>query len=191
MNRLRIAVVGAGRLGKIHARLLDGNEDVDLVAIVEPMHATREALGHDFSCRIAESTGEVIHDIDAAVIATPTMFHHRVGEELLQNGIHVFVEKPISSFASFEFIDAPYYFGVRSRDVVTNVELEILDPKGEPLPPSLYEIASLPSILTTGTAEYEITGQHIYQKDLPVAGGAYTMANASVLSSASTNAISR
>ena len=51
MNRLRIAVVGAGRLGKIHARLLDGNEDVDLVAIVEPMHATREALGHDFSCQ--------------------------------------------------------------------------------------------------------------------------------------------
>ena len=96
MNRLRIAVVGAGRLGKIHARLLDGNEDVDLVAIVEPMHATREALGHDFSCRIAESTGEVIHEIDAAVIATPTMFHHRVGEELLQNGIHVFVEKPIT-----------------------------------------------------------------------------------------------
>ncbi len=77
-----------------------------------------------------------------------------------------FVEKPIGSFPKFEFIDAPYYFGVRTRDVVTNVELEILDPKAESLPPSLYEIASLPSILTTGTAEYEITGQHIYQKDL-------------------------
>ena len=77
-----------------------------------------------------------------------------------------FVEKPISSFSSFEFIDAPNYFGVRSEDKVAGVELEVLDPEDEVLPPSLYDISTLPSIFTSDDAEYTVSGLHIFQKDL-------------------------
>ena len=77
-----------------------------------------------------------------------------------------FVEKPISSFVEFEFIDAPYYFGTRTIDKVSNVDLEVLDPENEVLPPSLYDISSLPSIFTSDDASYTVSGLHIFQKEL-------------------------
>ncbi len=77
-----------------------------------------------------------------------------------------FVEKPISSFLEFEFIDAPYYFAARTLDKVSNVELEVLDPDSEVLPPSLYDITTLPSIFTSTDASYTVSGLHIFQKEL-------------------------
>ena len=77
-----------------------------------------------------------------------------------------FVEKPISSFLEFEFIDAPYYFGARTLDKVSNVELEVLDPDSEVLPPTLYDITTLPSIFTSNDASYTVSGLHIFQKEL-------------------------
>ena len=77
-----------------------------------------------------------------------------------------YVEKPISSFLEFEFIDADFYFGVNSQDKVSGVELEVLDPFSEVLPPSLYDISTLPSLLTSEDASYTVSGTHIFQKEL-------------------------
>ena len=77
-----------------------------------------------------------------------------------------FVEKPINSFVEFEFIDANEYFGVQSVDKASSVELEILDPTQEVLPPSLYDISSLPTILSSTDSTYTVSGTHIFQKDL-------------------------
>jgi hypothetical protein len=77
-----------------------------------------------------------------------------------------FVEKDITNFREFEFVDAPYYFGVNSVDKASNVELEILDPTSEQLPPSLYDISTLPSLFSSDQASYTVTGTHIFQKDL-------------------------
>ena len=77
-----------------------------------------------------------------------------------------FVEKDIDKFTEFEFIDAPNYFGVRSVDKASNVELEVLDPSQEVLPPSLYDISTLPSVFTTDSATYTVSGLHIFQKEL-------------------------
>ena len=77
-----------------------------------------------------------------------------------------FVEKEISDFGQFDFIDAPYYFGVNSLDKAAAVELEILDPTQEVLPPSLYDISKLPSVFTSVDSSYTVTGTHIFQKDL-------------------------
>ena len=77
-----------------------------------------------------------------------------------------FVEKPIDEFLEFEFIDAPYYFGTRTLDKASNVELEVLDPVDEILPPSLYDISTLPSIFSSTDASYTISGLHIFQKEL-------------------------
>ena len=77
-----------------------------------------------------------------------------------------FVEKDINKFVEFDFIDADKYFGVQSVDKASNVELEILDPQQEVLPPSLYDISTLPTILSTTEATYTVSGTHIFQKDL-------------------------
>jgi len=77
-----------------------------------------------------------------------------------------FVEKEIDKFVEFDFIDAPYFFGVNSTDKASGVELEVLDPADEVLPPSLYDISSLPSLFKSVNASYTVTGTHIFQKDL-------------------------
>ena len=77
-----------------------------------------------------------------------------------------FVEKEISDFGQFDFIDAPYYFAINSLDKAAAVELEILDPTQEVLPPSLYDISKLPSVFTSVDSSYTVTGTHIFQKDL-------------------------
>ena len=77
-----------------------------------------------------------------------------------------FVEKPTGSFDSFEIVEAPYYFGVRSKDTVQNTEIVVLDPQDEVLPPSLYDISSLPEVFSSTAADYTVQGLHIYQKDL-------------------------
>ena len=77
-----------------------------------------------------------------------------------------FVEKPTGSFDSFEIVEAPYYFGVRSKDTVQNTKIVVLDPQDEVLPPALYDISSLPEVFSSTAADYTVQGLHIYQKDL-------------------------
>ena len=77
-----------------------------------------------------------------------------------------FVEKDIDTFINFEMIDEPYNFIVHSQDKQASVELEILDPSQELLPPTLYDIAKLPSVFSSTDSSYTISGTHIFKKDL-------------------------
>ena len=95
-NTLRFAVIGVGHLGKIHARLLSQLHDARLVAIVDPSQPAREAVSADLKIPAHADYRDLIGQIDAAIIAVPTQFHHRVAMDLLEHGIHVFVEKPIT-----------------------------------------------------------------------------------------------
>ncbi len=96
MNKLRIAVIGVGHLGKIHTRLLRGLEGADLVGIVDPVEAARTAVADDLKVPAFADHRPLLGQIDAAVIATPTRFHYAVAADLLSSGIHVLIEKPIT-----------------------------------------------------------------------------------------------
>lgn len=96
MSKLRIAVIGVGHLGKIHAKLLRGVEGAELVGIVEPVEAARTAVAADLQVAAFADHRDLLGKIDAAIIATPTRFHHDVAAELLKSGVHVLVEKPIT-----------------------------------------------------------------------------------------------
>jgi predicted dehydrogenase len=96
MTKLRIAVIGVGHLGKIHARLLRGVEGAQLVGIVDPVEAARNAVAADLQVPAFADHRPLLGQIDAAIIATPTRFHHAVAAELLASGVHVLVEKPIT-----------------------------------------------------------------------------------------------
>ena len=75
-----------------------------------------------------------------------------------------YVEKPIDQFTEFEFIDDDYFFAVKSRDYVLGIDVEILDPGESALPPSLYDIATLPKILSATNSAYQIESTHLFQK---------------------------
>ena len=96
MNRLRVAVVGCGHLGTIHARLLKSLDSVLLAGVVDPALAARERVAAECAVPAWPHIDELIDRVDAAVVATPTAHHHEVAERLLSAGIHVLVEKPIT-----------------------------------------------------------------------------------------------
>ncbi|MCA9268526.1 MAG: Gfo/Idh/MocA family oxidoreductase, partial [Planctomycetales bacterium] len=95
MSNLKLAVIGAGHLGKIHARLAKELQGAELVAVVEPDAAARAAVAEAAGVPGYAHHSEVLGQIDAAIVAAPTRFHHRVALDLLQADKHVLVEKPI------------------------------------------------------------------------------------------------
>lgn len=100
MKRWKIGVVGAGHLGKIHARLLAAMPDVELVAIVDPIADARLAAAEMVKTQPLADHRELIGKVDAAVVAAPTSLHHDVALDLLAGGLHLLVEKPLASNAA-------------------------------------------------------------------------------------------
>ena len=96
MKPLQIAVIGAGHLGRIHAKLLGQVDGVELVAITDPFAAAREQAKSQFGVPTFESHRDTLASIDAAIVSSPTPFHAEIVSELLAADKHVFVEKPIT-----------------------------------------------------------------------------------------------
>ncbi|MHC4177202.1 MAG: Gfo/Idh/MocA family protein [Planctomycetota bacterium] len=97
MKKLRLAVVGAGRLGGFHARKLAALDDVELLAVVDPLPEARGRLAAECNTRPLADYGELLDKLDAAVIAVPTRLHHKLALDFLGCGIHLLVEKPLAS----------------------------------------------------------------------------------------------
>ena len=94
---VRVAIIGAGHLGRIHTRLMQQHEAAELVAVVDPVVGSREAIADEFGVSGWSDFSAHLDRFDAAVVATPTEFHHHVVCQLLQAGKDVFVEKPIAT----------------------------------------------------------------------------------------------
>ena len=97
MTPLRLAVVGAGYLGRFHARLAAALEGIELVAVVDPDRAAREEVAAEARCEALAHHREVLARVDAIVLAAPTALHHDIGCELLRCGKHLLIEKPLAS----------------------------------------------------------------------------------------------
>jgi predicted dehydrogenase len=93
---LNVAVIGAGHLGKIHARIVASLPQLSLVGIVDPLLEARERAVAQFQVPGYGDPRELAGRIDAAIVAAPTRFHHQVARGLLANGVHVLVEKPLT-----------------------------------------------------------------------------------------------
>jgi predicted dehydrogenase len=87
MKKLRTAVIGAGHMGKFHARKFSASDAAELVAVIDA-DASRAKDGTDYKPWLGR--------IDAAVVAVPTEHHFRVVKDCLEAGVHVLVEKPIT-----------------------------------------------------------------------------------------------
>lgn len=96
MSRLRVAVIGVGQLGRIHARLIQQLDEVELIAVVDPSASSRTEVASECGCLAIADHRSLLGSLDAAIVATPTRYHHDVGIDLLKSGAHLFVEKPIA-----------------------------------------------------------------------------------------------
>ncbi|MDP2707184.1 MAG: Gfo/Idh/MocA family oxidoreductase, partial [Burkholderiales bacterium] len=96
MNPLRVAVIGAGHLGRIHARIAAALEEIELVAVADPVEAARNSVAQEANTRAVADYRELVGEVEAAIIATPTTHHHAIALELLGCGLPLLIEKPIA-----------------------------------------------------------------------------------------------
>ncbi len=96
MDRVRIAVVGYGHLGRHHARLLAEMDAADLVAIAEPRPEALKEAGERHAVETTEDHRTLLGRVDAVSVVVPTIAHREVAGFFLENGVDVLVEKPIT-----------------------------------------------------------------------------------------------
>ena len=95
-ERIRVAVVGVGHFGRLHAKKYAALEGVDLVAVVDQDLTRGKEVAAAFGCQALSDHQDLTGRVDAASLTVPTSLHHQVGRELLELGIHLLVEKPIT-----------------------------------------------------------------------------------------------
>ena len=94
---LKIGVLGAGHLGKIHLRLLQQSSLYDLVGFYDPNAENAQKVAQEFGYHSFDSISELIQAVDVVDIVTPTLSHFDCAKEAIEAGKHVFLEKPISN----------------------------------------------------------------------------------------------
>ena len=98
MDKVRVAVIGYGFLGKWHAEKANDLKDASLVAIVEKYGPAQIIAQEKFPhIKIVNDIKEIIDSIDAAIVVTPTSTHYDLVKTLLSHNKHVFCEKPLTS----------------------------------------------------------------------------------------------
>jgi predicted dehydrogenase len=90
-------VVGTGALGRHHVRLLSGLDGARLSGVHDLKPEVAAAVAAEFGTRALPSLDALAAECDAMVVAVPTLDHAEVGCRLLERGLHVLVEKPITS----------------------------------------------------------------------------------------------
>jgi predicted dehydrogenase len=96
---LRVGIIGTGYLGRLHARVLTEIPEAHVAGFVETNDAIAAEVEAALKIRRYPSVAALAKDIDCAVVATPTTTHHDVARELLEAGVDVMIEKPITATA--------------------------------------------------------------------------------------------
>jgi predicted dehydrogenase len=94
---LKIGVLGAGHLGKIHIRLLKELSNVfELVGFVDQSDENAQKVIDDFGIQRFDSIQDLIDQVDCIDVVTPTLAHYECASLALRNSRHVFIEKPVT-----------------------------------------------------------------------------------------------
>lgn len=97
MSDIRIGVLGAGHLGKIHLRLLKETEGFDLAGFYDPDPEKTAAAENEFGIHGFSSIDALIAASDAVDVVTPTLSHFECAAQSLRSSKHVFIEKPVTN----------------------------------------------------------------------------------------------
>lgn len=93
--RLKIGVLGTGHLGKIHLKCLQSTE-FQLMGFYDPDDKVAAEVEETFKIKRYLKAEQLILDVDAVDIVTPTPFHYEMSMAALNQGRHIFVEKPVT-----------------------------------------------------------------------------------------------
>ncbi len=96
MDKVRVGIIGVGYLGTQHARILSYLEEAELKGVADVDFKKAMQIGNRHGVGYFQNYEEMLDDIDAAIVATPTSEHFSISANLLRSGKSVLVEKPIT-----------------------------------------------------------------------------------------------
>lgn len=126
-EKTRVAVIGAGNMGKNHLRNYFMLPDADLIALAD-INPNAKDLAEEYQVEFYADYKKMLDETqpDAVSIVVPTPFHYEVATEVMSRGIHVLLEKPIAS--SVEEADALIALAKKKNVVFTVGHIEHYNP---------------------------------------------------------------
>ena len=97
MKRVRLGVVGAGRLGGFHSSKAASNPEVDFVGVSDVCEENRKRVASQWNVREFATVEELLLNVDAVIVAAPSVLHAEIGRKVLMAGKHLLVEKPATT----------------------------------------------------------------------------------------------
>ena len=97
MSKVKVGVIGVGRMGKYHVGILSELPEVELTTVVDIDSKSRKVIEENYGTPSFENYKDIYGKVDAAVVAVPTGLHFPIAKDLLNAGIHVLLEKPCAN----------------------------------------------------------------------------------------------
>lgn len=94
---LKIGVLGAGHLGKIHLKLIPEISNYELVGFYDPDPQKAKEVAEEYNTRAFDSIEDLIAAVDVVDVVTPTLSHYDCASLAMRNSRHVFIEKPVTN----------------------------------------------------------------------------------------------
>lgn len=95
--KLKVGVLGAGHLGKIHLRLLKQSEKYELMGFYDSDQENAKKVSQEFGYQSFDSVEELVSVCDVVDVVTPTLNHFDCAKKIISKGKHIFIEKPIAN----------------------------------------------------------------------------------------------
>ncbi|MFA5069025.1 MAG: Gfo/Idh/MocA family oxidoreductase [Candidatus Omnitrophota bacterium] len=96
MKKIKVAVIGVGSLGAVHAKIYSGLDGIELIGVCDNNRDRLKQVENDLGVRGYEDYRQLLGVADAASIVVPTQDHHRIARDFLNSDTHLLVEKPIT-----------------------------------------------------------------------------------------------
>jgi predicted dehydrogenase len=97
MDKIRTAVIGAGKMGSIHAKVYHKMPQAQLVAVVDSDIQKAKKLAKKFKSQAFHDCSEIVDKVDAVTIAAPTTYHLELAAVFIKKNIPVMIEKPLAA----------------------------------------------------------------------------------------------
>jgi predicted dehydrogenase len=93
---IKIGVLGAGHLGKIHLKCIQSSEHLELVGFYDPDKENAQKVAETFNTQAFETPEDLMDAVDIVDIVTPTVSHFHLAQLATLKGKHIFIEKPLT-----------------------------------------------------------------------------------------------
>jgi len=95
-DRLKVAVIGVGHLGEFHVQKYKSLPGVELIGVADINYERAEEIGGRYHTRAYRDHRELVDKVDAVSLAVTTEMHFEVAKDVLSEGVHMLIEKPIT-----------------------------------------------------------------------------------------------